>query len=443
MTLLFIYLGALFCMALWSARKGTDRAAYFVNGRRSSAAMVALSIVASCVGGSATMGMAGLAWQVGTPAFWWLGSGVLGLLVLSLLLARKVRESGAMTMPEMLTAYLGSPSRPLASIIIVTAWMAILAAQFSAMAAIIAPLTGLGQTSSLLLGAAALMAYTLAGGQAAVMKSDVWQFAIVLLALVVALALTIQGGGGHALAAVRLEAVNADFPVSKLRYYLCILGGSYVVCPMLFGRLLSARDGNAAVRGGLMAVAGLTLTAVIIVALGIACRALVPVGTPPEQVLSAALLAHLPSWASTIILLGIFSAVVSSADSCLMTAASVCSNDILQQPGVSACRLCMAALGVAGLLLALPGKGILALLLMANDIYVCGVVPPVFVGMMLHGKRRFHPWGVALAMAGGGLFGLAAALTDVGGWSFAGLAFSFAGSLLAARREPATHAAGA
>ena len=64
---------------------------------------------------------------------------------------------------------------------------------------------------------------------------------------------------------------------------------------MLFGRMLSARDSGAAVKGGLMAVAGLAVTAAIIVALGIACRALVPVGTPPEQVLSAALLAHLPS----------------------------------------------------------------------------------------------------------------------------------------------------
>ena len=441
MILMILYIAGLFALALWSARSATDRETYFVNNRSSSAFMVALSIIASCVGGSATMGMAGLAWQIGTPAFWWLGAGVLGLLVLSLFLARKVRESGAMTMPEMLTAYLGAPSRPLASVIIVVAWMAILAAQFSAMAAIIAPLTGLSHTASLLLGAASLIAYTLAGGQAAVMKSDVWQFAIVLAALLLALALTIQGGGGHALAEIRFEAVNAEFPASKLRYYLCILGGSYVVCPMLFGRILSARDSAAAVRGGMMAVVGLAGTAALIVALGIACRAFVPAGTAPEQVLSVALLTHLPSWASTLVLLGIFSAIVSSADSCLMTAASVCSNDILRQPGVRACRLSMAALGFAGLLLALPGKGILSLLLMANDIYVCGVVPPVFVGMMLYGKRRFHPWVVAVSMLGGGFMGLAAALTETTALSFAGLGFSLLASLAAARPVAAGSAA--
>ena len=64
-------------------------------------------------------------------------------------------------------------------------------------------------------------------------------------------------------------------------------------------------------------MAGLTITAAIIVALGIACRDLVPAGTPPEQVLSAALLTHLPTWASTPILLGIFSAIISAGDSCI------------------------------------------------------------------------------------------------------------------------------
>ena len=89
-----------------------------------------------------------------------------------------------------------------------------------------------------------------------------------------------------------------------------------------------------------------------------------------------------------------------------------------------------------GLVLALPGKGILSLLLMANDIYVCGVVIPVFIGMILHGKVHFHPWGMALAIVGGGGLGLTAALTGVSDWSFAGLAFSLVMSLAAARRFP-------
>lgn len=436
MIFLLAYVGLLFLHAWFMARRRPDKDTYFVNGRRSSAALVALSIVASCVGGSATMGMAGLAWQVGVPAIWWLMSGSIGLVLLSLFLARKVRRSGAMTMPEMLTTFLGAPSRSLASVIIVTAWLAILAAQFSALATIIAPLANIEKNTAMFVGAAVLVGHTLAGGQASVMKTDIWQFGILLLSLAIALLLALHLGGGQALSTVRLEVFNAQFPISKLRYFLLILGGSYVVCPMLFGRMLTARNERAARNGGLVAAAGLTLTAALIVALGIACRDLVPAGTAPEQVLTTALLTHLPSWAATLILLGIFSAIFSAADSCLITAASVCSNDILRKPGVRTCRLCLILLGIMGLVLALPGKGILSLLLMANDIYVCGVVIPVFIGMILHGEVHFHPWGMALAIVGGGGLGLTAALTGVSDWSIAGLAFSLVMSLAAARRFP-------
>ena len=87
MIFLLIYIAVLFLLAWITARRAPDKETYFVNGRRSSANVVALSIVASCVGGSATMGMAGLAWQVGTPAIWCLLSGAAGLVLLSLFLA--------------------------------------------------------------------------------------------------------------------------------------------------------------------------------------------------------------------------------------------------------------------------------------------------------------------------------------------------------------------
>ncbi len=142
MTVFFLYGALLLALGIHDAIRaraaargdGTISVAddYYVNGRRSGSAQVALSIVASCVGGSATIGMAGLAWEVGLPAIWWLGSGACGLALLVRFMARKIRESGARTMPELVGIYLGSSARPLVSGIILLAWVAILAAQFSA-----------------------------------------------------------------------------------------------------------------------------------------------------------------------------------------------------------------------------------------------------------------------------------------------------------------------
>ena len=432
MILLLCYALTMCGLSLWAVRRGGGVDSFFVNDRRSSAFGVGMSIVASCVGGSATLGMAGLAWQVGTPAFWWLGSGAAGLVLLSVFLARKVRETGARTMPEMITTYIGAPARPITSVVIVLAWLSILAAQLSAMAAVIAPLAAVSQGTALVMGAALVVGYAAIGGQAAVIRSDSFQYGVLLLALVLALG-ALLWQRPTALHEVPLQVVNADFTLSKLAYFMCILGGSYVVCPMLFGRLLSARDGQAAVRGGLGAVAGLVATAVLIVALGLACRGLVPADMAPEQVLSAVIVQQLPPWMSAVVMLGVFSAIISSADSCLLTAATVCSNDILRRGDTRTCRWCLLGIGMGGLALAAPGKGILALLLMANDIYVCGVVAPVFVGMILHRRCTFRQNVMALAIAGGGALGLTAALTSHTAFSYAGIAVALCLSLFAAR----------
>ncbi len=417
------------------------RESFFVNNRQSGTVAVAFSIVASCVGGSATLGMAGLAWHVGLPAFWWLGSGAIGLCFLTFFLAKKVRQSGASTLPHMVSTFIGAPARPLSSVIIILAWFAITAAQFSAMTALLAPVltaswgldAHLAQTVALCFGAGLVIIYACIGGQAAVIKSDMVQYVVLVLALAVAFVFLYQASPTP-FQGVTFEAVNADFPISKLTYFLIILGGSYVVCPMLFGRLLSSKSETTARRGALLAVFGLVLTACLIVALGLLCRGFVEYSTDVSapSVLMDVLFAQLPPWAGTLVLLGIFSALISSADSSLVTAATIGAHDIFQSSNPTVCRLCVVGMGLGSVLLALSGKGILALLLMANDIYVCGVVVPVFVGMVLYNKVPLHTGMMTLAMAVGGGMGLVSALTENTAYAYGGLMAALLLSLLAA-----------
>ncbi len=453
MTILLLYAVLLCVISYYSVGKQSTSAAFFVNNRQSGTVAVAFSIIASCVGGSATLGMAGLAWNVGLPAFWWLGTGAMGLCVLAFFLAKRVRESGASTLPEMVTTFIGAPARPLSSIIILLAWFAITAAQFSAMTALLSPVLmeswGLGaeeaKTVGLLLGASVVIVYACLGGQAAIIKSDVVQYGVLMLSLLVACAFLWQGNA-DALLSAPVEVLNEGFTLSKFTYFLLIVGGSYVVCPMLFGRLFSARDAKVAKRGALWAVVGLAVTAAVIVSLGILCRGFVPAaaeGTLPETVLTTVLFAQLPDWASMLVLLGIFSALISSADSSLVTAATIASNDIFRSTKPSVCRWCILGMGLGSVLLAIPGKGILSLLLMANDIYVCGVVVPVFMGMVLYKKATLHTGVMTLAMAVGGGLGLVSALTGDTLYAYAGLATAlllslgaaYAGRMCAQRHE--------
>ena len=408
------------------------RAIFFVNARSGSALDVALSIVVSCIGASATIGMIGLAFKIGTPAFWWLGSGCFGLTLLSLMLARKVRDSGAYTMPQLVETYLGRKAGPLIAALIVTAWMAILAAQFVALAGVLRVLTGLSASFCLAISFGLVVFHTL-GGQAAIMRVDRLQ-AVILLAILVLFLLWLSAQNPGWAAEVNIELINQDFPVEKLIYFFLIVGGNYLICPMLFGRFLSAENGRQAKLGGLIAVGGLALGAVIIISVGLTCRGLVSSATPGDQVLSAAL-SLAPGWINVLMSLALVSAIVSSADSCLLTAATVLTHDLLKTDGPATGRRCILSLGLVGLGLSLWDKEILDYLLMAYDVYVCGVVVPVFIGMVM-GVNKISPGHARDAVVAGGLLGAASALSGLNLFSYAGMLISMIICLLGTQPHP-------
>lgn len=429
MLIFCLYAVALLALGLLDARRDRRAPAFFVNDRSSGALGTGFSLAASCIGGSATVGMAGLAWQVGAPAFWWLGSGACGLALLTVFLARKVRASEAYTMPEMVAAWLGPRARTLVSLIIMPAWLAILAAQFTAMGKLTGALTGMMPEGALLLGAAVIVAYACLGGQASVIRSDLPQCLLLLGGILVVL-FWLLGHDATPLAQMPLTLVNERFGLDRFSYFMIIMGGSYLVCPMLFGRILSARDHGSAVRGCWLAVFVLLVCAAAVVAVGVLCRALVPADVNPDDVLASAI-GLMPPWVGMILLVALLSAVLSSADSCLITASTVLCNDVFRRRDVTWCRAVTLAFGVCGLLLASRGHGILELLLMANDVYVCGVAVPVFTAMLM--KRGCVHHGAALAgMLLGGAGGLACAASHQPVFGYAGMIGAVTAVLLGA-----------
>lgn len=426
MLIFCLYSALLLALGVLDARHSRGEPAFFVNNRSSGAVHTGFSLAASCIGGSATIGMAGLAWQVGAPAFWWLGSGACGLALLTMFIARRVRATEAYTMPEIVAAWIGPRARTLVSLIIMPAWLAILAAQFTAMGKLTAALTGMAPEWALVVGAAVIVAYSCLGGQASVIRSDLPQCLLLLAGILVAL-FWLFGYDPAPLEALHLELVNESFGPDRFSYFMIIMGGSYLVCPMLFGRILSARSSTDAIRGCWLAVAMLLASAAAVVALGVLCRGFVPAGTPADDVLASAI-RLLPSWVGMLLLVALLSAVLSSADSCLVTASTVLCNDLLGRRNVALCRLVTLLFGAGGLLLSTRGHGILDLLLMANDIYVCGVAVPVFAAMLM--KRGAVHSGLALtAVIVGGAGGLASAAGGQEIFGYAGMALAVAAML--------------
>ena len=415
-------------LAYWEYRKGQTAEDYFLNSRKSGTHQVGFSIIASCVGGSATVGMSGLAFAVGMPAIWWLLSGALGLVLLRVFMVPRIRaKAGALTMPEMIRGMIGESAHRMASIIIVCSWVAILAAQFAAMGRVVEALTGLTAFEAMASGAFVIVLYTWLGGQASVIKSDVIQLVVMLvgLALLLGYLLSIDA---EPIRTAPFELLNDGFTISQWSQFMLLIGGSYVVCPMLFARIMSAKSAKAAIRGADIGIVGIVITAAVIVAIGIEARAFLPEGVTGDAVLPR-LVAELPGWAGVTFFFVMASAILSSADSCLITAATVTANDVLKRGSVRTSRWLLLLISAAAFLLACSGKSVLGLLLAANSMYTCAVVAPIFV--TLAADRKLHAATAAITVAAAGVVALAAEWFSYEPLSYAAALVSVLGSLFA------------
>lgn len=414
-------------LALFDSKKLLSKEDYFIAGRKASGLQVGFSVIASCVGASATIGMCGLAFSVGFPAIWWLLSGAVGLSVLSNFLLKKLRRQPGLTMLEITKARLGGTATRLCAIVIVLAWIAILAAQFIAMGSIVEQMTGSSAKISLFLGAVVILLYTLIGGQTTVIKSDVIQLTVMIVGLL-ALFLTLIHIDPKSLSELRFELLNDRFQTQDLSRFALLIGGSYIVCPMLFSRFMSARDNKSAHNGAVIAVVGLIFLAVLFVLIGIQARHFLSSSTPPDQVL-AAVATQLPLIFNQILFLVLISAILSSADSCLLTAATVISNDLMHNPCIKTSRLIMCALTLVALYLSSSDRGILDLMLMANNVYVCAVVAPVFAAVF--SSRPLNRTIIVATIVLCSLIALWAECNECFEWTLAAFVLSVTGTAIA------------
>src|SRR5260370_38040655 len=109
--LLLAYLASVLAIGIFQrTRAGRDEASYFVAGRSLNTFWGFIGLASLTTGGSTTVALAAFVYVHGLSGLWLDFSGALGLFALALLLARRVRREGAMTLPEIVGRYYGGPA---------------------------------------------------------------------------------------------------------------------------------------------------------------------------------------------------------------------------------------------------------------------------------------------------------------------------------------------
>ncbi len=416
--IIILYFLAIIGIGLWSKRKASGQDGFFVASRQGTTFLITGSLLATAVGGSVTVGMAGLGFEQGLTGAWWLLVGSIGLLISGFFFARKVRKFALYTLPELIEKQYGNRVALAASILIVIAWTGVVAGQIVAAGRVLSIL-GVGNAVCwMIIFTAVFVTYACLGGQLSIIRTDVFQAAILFAGIFIALALVFSWVGGMEGLRFSLPPAYFSFPLSPefngkmLVSLLILVGATYVVGPDMYTRLFCAREEKTAQRSALLAAFLFIPLAFAIALIGMGAKVLYP-GISAEQAFPQVIAGVLSPGLSGLMLAALVAALMSSADTCLLSQSVILTEDILkrfrpsldEKKTILLTRSSILVLGLVALGLALALKSVISSLLFAYTIFTCGLVVPVIAGFY-KSKLKVMPQGALAALVGGGVVGL-------------------------------------
>lgn len=418
---LVLYLFLFIAIGVLDSRNIKSFTDYSVAGKKQTSLSVIMTLLATVIGASTTIGITTTVYNIGFPGIWWLAFGALGLVLQSVFLSEKVRNIGADTLPDLAGKIVGLRAEIIISLIIVISWVGVIAGQLVAMNSLITFALGRDNKLIFIITSVIVIAYTAIGGQISVVKTDKVQLIIILIGITVCMGyLYITRGDNNSAIIRNIELLNDDYKVSNLVTQFFVIGGVYFLGPDIMSRNFISKDGKTAKRAAWIASIVLFVFSIVITFIGMWIRYNI---TPEEMGDMGALMyavSVMPGWIAVLLVFGLLSAILSSTDTCIINAASIFVKDILRKESVAAVRITVIVIGLISLLLAALGQGdIMSLLTGAYSIYTPGVIFPLMIAIFANKKRRINTGVWTAAVVSGGIFGIAgtyfgSALSSIG-----------------------------
>ena len=423
---------------------------YSAAGKNQTTFAVVMTLMATMVGASTTIGITDTVYKIGFPGIWWLAFGALGLILQSFFISERVRRIDADTLPDLAGKTAGRPAQLLIALIIAVSWIGVVAGQLAAMNSLVTYALGKSSRVIFAIVAAIVILYTLTGGQLSVIKTDRFQLLIILAGVAACMIfLYAVKGGNTAEVADNIELLNENYGPSNLFIQFFVIGGVFFLGPDILSRNFVSGNEKTAKRSALISGLFLLCFAVMITLTGMWIR----YNVTPEQLGDSGALMYaaslLPKGLSVLLIFGLLSAILSSTDTCLINASVILAKDVFKKESVPFVRIAVILIGGLSLLLVLLGRGdIMSLLSGAYSVYTPGVIFPLTVAIFAYEKHgvRIGPW--LAGVIAGGLFGIAGTYFGTALKSFGlpdaaapylpiiGMGLSLILSLLSVRRQP-------
>ena len=414
---LILYFVIMILIGLYSVFRIRTSKDFYIAGAKGGIWSITGSLLATILGSSAILGTINLSMVRGWASSWMMLSGAIGLFAL-FPIARYVRRYGKFTLPELLEEFYGREAKIISSIIIPVAWIGIVAAQIIGAAKIITGFFDLSYTNGVILCGTIFILYTMLGGQVSIIKTDVFQALFILTGVCITFVFAFQRMNIPLKEMTPLSfPFNERFMPGDLIVLLLTYSTTFFVGPDIYSRLFCAKDEKTALRSVMLTAIILIPFAFILSFIGVYAKRYFPEMDPGKtSALIYTVIKILPGWGVGLMIAALLSAVMSSADTTLLTASSILSGlftkSLEEKSSINTTRIIVFVIGILSILFALKVTSIISSLLIALTIFSGAFIIPTAAGLLKFQTNKIQS---ISAMLSGGVIALCGKLMTLYG----------------------------
>ncbi len=417
-TIFVIYMIAMLGVGFFFLKKNKTADDYYVGGRSMGSWHVGLSVVATDVGGGFSIGLGGLGFTIGISGSWMLFTGLIGAWLAAVFLIPKVstlsKTKNLLTFPQIFAHFYNPKVALLAGVISAIGYIGFTSSQILAGAKLAsASFVGLNLNSALLIMGVIAIGYTVLGGMKAVIYTDTIQWIILMSGLIfIGIPMGYYAVGGY-------ETIKSTLAPEFLQFnnisWQTFVNWGITIIPIwfvgmtLYQRIYACKDEKTAKKAWF--IAGLfewPIMALMGVMLGLFGRVAAEQGMfaslgfgevasmDAELGLPLLLRSILPVGLMGLMMSAYFSAIMSTADSCLMAASGNLLTDVFgkwlhigksDKQVVKISQILTLIVGVLALILAMYMTDVLELMLYSYAFMVSGLFVPLLAALFWKNTR--------------------------------------------------------
>ncbi|MCG8546953.1 MAG: sodium:solute symporter family protein, partial [Alphaproteobacteria bacterium] len=385
------YLILVLAIGLVTRRAATSIESYAVVGRSYGSLVIFATMSASFIGGGFSIGNAEKVFLLGIAnivGLW--GFSLKEILVARYIAPRMDRFPDAISIGDIMATRYGLTGRVVSGVFALLLCTGIVGAQVGAIGVVFNVFLGFDVSLGIAVGCGAVILYTTMGGMRAVVMTDLFQFAVLAVGIPMVLVFgVIHVGGADALIAAvpedRLQIPGAHFTwLGLIALFLAFLLGETLVPPYVQRLLIGKTAANAA-RGtlfsGLFSIPFFTISGLI----GLVALAMDP-NISSNLALPHVVVTVMPPVLKGLVIAGVISVVMSSADSFLNSASIAFVNDLVrpfsgarlsERRYLQLAKLVTLTVGLLSVFVALTIEGLLDILIFAYTYWAPVIVVPL------------------------------------------------------------------